>query len=394
MRILQLCPKPPLPSVDGGCLASYELSRLIQSTRSDLEVISLATEKHPFLRSEIDQDYISQTSFKAFEIKTAVNPIGVIKNLFERKSLHESRFYTKRFSEFLRQHFKNHKYDLIILDGLMTCPYLPDIRKYSGAKIVYRSHNVEHSLLEQRAENERGMIKKTYLKMQAGRLKKFELQTWEDVDRIWSISESDSEILKHSLKDVEKIKHLPFSMTAEEMKMDPKPNTLFHLGAMDWKPNSDGVLWFIEKVWPQVIDQIPGAELHLGGKGIDKMKDLLKGNGIQVHDMVENANDFYGSYEVMIVPIYSGSGLRIKIVQALSAGKAIVSTRAGVKGMPGTGGIHFEVSKDANEMASKIVDVLQNRDRIKSLEENARQLFNTTFERNVVSEILKKILPN
>ena len=108
LKILQVCPKPPLPAIDGGCLASYELSRLILSGQHNLQVLSLATEKHPFLKEVIESDYLSDTNFKAVTINTAITAFGVISNLFKKKSLHESRFRSGKFSELLKQHLKKH----------------------------------------------------------------------------------------------------------------------------------------------------------------------------------------------------------------------------------------------------------------------------------------------
>ena len=95
MKVLQICSKPPLPAVDGGCIASHQLSLTILKAGFDLKVLTLATEKHPYLPDDIENKYSQDVSLEVISAKTAFKASEVILNLFENKSIQERRFKKK-----------------------------------------------------------------------------------------------------------------------------------------------------------------------------------------------------------------------------------------------------------------------------------------------------------
>jgi glycosyltransferase involved in cell wall biosynthesis len=138
-----------------------------------------------------------------------------------------------------------------------------------------------------------------------------------------------------------------------------KEKTVFHIGAMDWKPNSDGVNWLVEKVWPLVLNQIPDAELHLAGKGMNTSETPAAAN-VFLHGEVESAADFMSQYNVMAVPLHSGGGIKVKVVEGMFAGKPIVTTPVGAEGIAYTQGVDLHVVSAPGEFAEKLIQLLNN----------------------------------
>ncbi len=392
MKILQICPKPPSPPVDGGCLASFQLSQNLLSIGAELKVLCISTDKHPFLKDEIDPDYAERTDIEHIYINTSFNPLNLFLGSIRKEAgVQMLRFYRRDFKDRLLEILESETYDAIILDGLMTAFYLEDIRKQSNAEIIYRSHNLEHYIFKQQAKTESSKLKAYYISKQAGKLQKFEEKIWRQSDVIWSISSFDSVVIKNTIGQEEKVKNIPFSMDKERDTKKPKSNTLFHLGAMDWGPNVEGLEWFLAQVWPAVISAYPQSEFHLGGKSIGK-SGLKAINGVTIHQEVKDANEFYNQYEIMIVPVLSGSGIRIKLIQALAMGKVIVCTKRGVMGIPAIHAEHMMISDSAEEMQEHIKMLLGNEELRDKLSRNARRLFEDHYRFNKVSSQIQDSL--
>nr|WP_262907856.1 glycosyltransferase family 4 protein [Hymenobacter sp. 15J16-1T3B] len=108
---------------------------------------------------------------------------------------------------------------------------------------------------------------------------------------------------------------------------------MFFLGSLDWRPNQEGLEWFLQHVWPEARRNHPELVLHVAGKNMpDHIRDL-RVPGVQVHGFVESAPVFMQQYEVMIVPLLSGGGMRVKIIEGMALGKCIISTGLGSEGI-------------------------------------------------------------
>ena len=389
MRVLQICSKPPLPAIDGGCLASYQLSKNLLKAGFEVSLISLATEKHPYLPDEIDKDYSNEVNLDILSVKTALKPAAVFVNLFENKSIQEHRFYHHAFAKKLVQSIRSHAFDFIVFDGLLSCVYARDVRKACKAKMIYRSHNAEHSIFEQRKELEKNLLKKFYLNAQAARIMRFEMSIWNSMDAVLSISSNDIDTMKRCGINRENTKVLPFGVEVNEAVATPKKNTLFHLGAMDWEPNIAGVKWFVKEVWPMVHTSHPETELHLGGKNITAVKHDLIGEGIEIHELVPDATTFTEAFDILIVPIHTGSGIRIKVLQAMAAGNVVVSTEKGLEGIDVEDGKQVLIANEADSFARCLKRLCTDNEYKETLRTNARAFIKRMHHPDGLSEQLK-----
>lgn len=390
MRILQFCPKPPLPSIDGGCLASFELSKLIIESGFDLKLICLATEKHPFSPEIFDQNFTRTCRPEAVTISTNKPFYYYLFNLFSKKSAQISRFKTPQVEEFLFALLKKEEFDLIVLDGLMTCVYLQFFRKNSKAKIIYRSHNIEHELISMRSEEELNLFRKVFFKLESHRIKTFETKIWNSCDQVWSISATDSLVIRNSCST--QVFDVPFTIQGIINSTKAKENTLFHLGSMDWKPNFIGIKNFIKDIWPLILKQRNDLELHLAGKNIGEVERHLKGKNIYIHHNVSVATNFFKAYDVLIVPLHAASGIRIKSIQALSMGKAIVSSKKGASGINAVNNINMLISNSTSEMLEQILSIFSNKELKAKIEKEAKLLYENEFSMEIGKSKLKKAI--
>jgi len=392
LRILQLCHKPPRPSKDGGCRAMDAVTRGLLACGHRVKVLAIATDKHPYVPSEIEEEYLAATEIESIALDTTVNGVDAFSSILTGDSYNISRFYAPDFDRLLTHILQRQVFDLVIFESLFVAPYLRTVKRYCDGPCVLRAHNVEHRIWEQLASETEGMTKRIYLKHLAERLKGYEVNALQDFDFVAAITSEDEQIIQ-ALGCICPVFTLPFGLDAEEL---PEPTTnqsnhVFHLGAMDWEPNVQGICWFIESVWPEVLREIPDCELRLAGRNFPS--DLIAPHpSIRVEGEIDSAWEFLSGNGVMIIPLLSGSGMRIKALEGMACGRPIVTTSLGVEGIHGEDGVHFLIADDALTFARKIIELLLHPQRAIALG-NAASAFarehfdNKRLVRNLINEL-------
>jgi glycosyltransferase involved in cell wall biosynthesis len=165
---------------------------------------------------------------------------------------------------------------------------------------------------------------------------------------------------------------------------------------MDWMPNQEAVKWFLDNCWDEIHKAIPEAKFIIAGRGMPhNLKQLNKPN-VDVIENVTNGKLFYQQHQLMVVPLLSGSGLRIKIIEGMSYGKAIVSTSVGSEGINYTNNLNIVIANEANEFSQKVIELLNDKAKQISLQKNATDLAYQQFDNSkVVAELVsfyKKLL--
>ncbi len=147
---------------------------------------------------------------------------------------------------------------------------------------------------------------------------------------------------------------LPVAARANDRAFDAGPIRMLWLGGFDWPPNSVGVRWLIEEVWPLVSDRLPQAELHIVGS--NPPSDLGSADGrITFHGYQEDVDGWRDRADVLLAPLLTGSGVRVKIVEALAAGLPVVSTSKGCEGLAVTNGLDIVVADEPEAFADAVV---------------------------------------
>ena len=223
MKVLQLCNKPPFPAVDGGCIAIKNISLGLLDANLDLNIITISTSKHPFLPENYEDDFKKKTRIQGVFVDTRINIIDAFSALVTSDSYNISRFFSPDFDRVLRECLMENEFDVVHLESLFMTPYLDTIRKYSKAKVVLRSHNLEHLIWERLANLEKKSAKRIYLKHLSKKLKKFEEKVLNEVDGIAAISFNDS-IRYQSLNCNVPLITVPFGIDLKNYPLEPKGN--------------------------------------------------------------------------------------------------------------------------------------------------------------------------
>ncbi len=383
MKILQFCSKVPNPPKDGGSIAMDNLTKGLLQLGAEVKVFALSTYKHPFDESVLSSEYKASTKIEAVEIDTRIKPIAAFLNLFGSDSYNVCRFYNKEAEQKLIELLNSTSYDIVQLETLFVTPYLQAIRKHSKAKIVFRSQNLEFVIWQRKASNEKNSFVRRYLRLLAKRLERYESDLLNRYDGIAAITYGDADQFRKMGCTVP-VRTIPFGIDLKTIQLKPgihpEPNSCFHIGAMNWEPNCEAVKWLIEEVWPLVEKKNSAMKLYLAGRFMPDWIIRLNRPSVQVIGEVKNQYEFMQSKDVMLVPLLSGGGMRIKIIEGMAAGKAIISTRVGAEGIPCENGKTVLFADTAEEFASQIVRCAENGSLTQRIGQQGKVLVHEQFD--------------
>lgn len=393
MKLLQLVNRIPYPLNDGGNLAVYACTEGFLQAGVSVSMLAMNTVRHHVAINELPGRYKQLEHFKAIDVDNRVKPLAAFLNLFKGSSYNIERFISREYKTALIDLLKKEAFDIIQLEGLFLVPYIKTIRKYSKAKVVLRQHNIEFRIWERLAAQTPNPVKKFYLHLLAARLKKFELRHLNDYDLILPISEEDGNFMAALGTQVPLFFH-PFSVEADQIAFlpsDKQPLSLYHIGAMDWRPNQESVNWLLEKVMPAIQLQLPQTKLYLAGRNMPEYYSKNHWPNVTVLGEVPDALSFERDKSILVVPLLSGGGVRIKIFQAMAMGKTIITTSIGLEGIDAQDGIQVMVADDPQTFIDKIIKTVQNPEIIQDMGKAARNLIEEKYDRKKrISDLLKR----
>lgn len=393
MKLLILSTKLPYPPRDGGAIATLNLATGLAKTGINVTMLSFNTSKHYFPPENIPAELQNIIRFKTINHNTAIRPLRVILNLlFSLKPYIAVRFQSSKFSAALTRLLETEKFDFIQLEGPYLFTYLPLVKKYSAAKITYRAHNVEHEIWERRWKNEPWMLAKWYYRILAERIKSLEIKLLEQIDLLIAISERDSRIL---LAERPVVRSITIPAGIDMSAYPPPPHELpsamdiCFIGALDWAPNQEGLIWFIYKVLPHLLEHEPHFRLHVAGRNApERFIHKLTHPAIIYHGEVEDAGEFMNRFRVMAAPLLSGSGIRVKILEGMARGMCIVTTTIGAEGIPAENGRHLMIADDGRAFAETVIKLLDNTSLSNAMSTEARKFILEKFDTFTIASAL------
>lgn len=391
MRVLFICSKPPYPKVDGGCVATADMLQSYLQNDWKVDLITMATSKHPFRSKAFPEEIKNACKPASITIDTTVKPLDALMYLFKDGSYNVARFEDDRFARLIKRYLDKSKYDLVHFEGLYTMPYIKTVKSTGNIPCVYRAHNVEYRIWQQKAREERNPVKSQYYKKLSADLRTFERNTVQNADGIIAITQTDAKLIG-GFTD-KPVYTYPISIDTEmyQPKKWPKEISFSHIGAMDWEPNISGVQWFLQEVWKPFVAKNPDAEFHIAGKGLTN--NFGKGvKNLHNHGEVRNAHDFINAHPVMVVPLFSGSGLRIKIIEALALGRLVIATSKAVKGIDVETKKHFLLANTPAQFIKQMELAIKEPVKVHEIAEQGRKKILADYNATVNNKKLFKFI--
>jgi polysaccharide biosynthesis protein PslH len=389
MNILVLTKKFPYPAKDGETIAIMQLIKGLAAAGNKVTALCINTHKHYSDITVLPESLKQLADFHAVDVNTSPDVFGALKNLFSSESYHYSRFYDETFNKQLAALLQKDAYDIVQLEGLYMTLYVDTIRKYSKAKIALRAHNIEYEIWERTVAQMSFSPKQWYLKLQTKRLKQFELKQPAKCDAIVAISETDRIKFEQIVPSIPKIS-LMVGIDVQEDKpaMNEEPFSVVHLGSMDWLPNQEGVKWFLENCWNNILKLVPQAKFYLAGRHIPEWFKKIQARHFIIESEVADAKQYLLSKSVVIVPLLSGSGIRVKIIENLSLGKCVVSTTVGAEGIGITHEQNILIADSPELFTELVVKSLTNESFRNNIARNAFTFAADNFDNNKLAKKL------
>ena len=390
MKILLLCNKPPYPASEGGPMAMNSIITGLLEAGHQVKILAVNSAKYNVKESDIPEEYKKKTGIELIDVDLSIRPMKAFLNLFSKRSYHVERFISKEFKERLIEVLEKEQFDVVQLEMLYMAPYVDDIRAHSKAMVVLRAHNVEHKIWERIAKETKFFLKRWYINHLAKTLKEYELNALETADGVAAITRKDAALFrKYCSKPVIDI---PYGVYPEEFtpksEIEGKPK-FYHIGSMNWMPNEEGIRWFIDEVLPKTVEKVPGFVYHLAGRNMPEWLSTLKDPNVNVIGEVPDAKAFVADHDVAIVPLLSGSGIRIKIIESMAMGKTVITTRVGAEGILYDEEVNIIIAENKAKMVEAIRSINENPQIAVKIGQAARKLIEETYDnRKIIARLL------
>lgn len=393
MKVLFVSNKFPYPPKDGGTIATFQHVWGLATNGADVTVLSINTKKHYCDISAIPPEVSSRINCKAVYMDTTLSAFHALKNLlFSKLPYNAVRFITYEFEKALVEVLQEQPFDIIQLEGLYLCPYIPIIRSHSKALISYRAHNIEHEIWQRNLSREKNHLKKRYLKILASRLLDFEKSFVNQYDLLVPITARDGQTFAE-WGNTRPVHVSPTGISPRNYEPLPQKTvypTVFHLGALDWFPNQEGLLWFLRTVWRYLSKDFPEVRFCIAGRNAPEwlISEFKKFRNIEFLGEVEDAHAFLNAHAIMVVPLLSGGGMRIKIVEGMALQKTIVSTPVGAEGIQVSHGKEMLIASNPEEFGACLEKLLTNKDLYDEIGQNALKFVRSNFDSDQLTKNL------
>ncbi len=391
MKVLQICSKSPYPPSEGGPIAMHNITQGLLEKGHHVKVFTVSTKKYPVQIEKIPTAYINKTEFEYEFIDTSVTLFKAFLNFFSPNSFHISRFNSKKFEARLINILKKNEFDIIQFESIYVAPYLDVVRKFSKAVCVLRAHNIEHLIWKRLTDGSTNKLKKLYLSYLTVKLKRYEFAILNAFDGIAAITQVDADFFINSGVKVP-ISSIPLGIPIQQIVYTPIEKRtfpgIFHLGSMDWIPNQEAIKWLIDDIWPRVLEKHPNVQLSLAGRNMPDWLVNSANDSIKIIGEVQSASDFMNLNTLMVVPLLSGSGMKVKIIEGMACGNTIITTPVGAEGICVQDSENIFIAHNAEEFAEKISYCISNIDICRKVGFNAYQLIHENYNNFVITNRL------
>jgi glycosyltransferase involved in cell wall biosynthesis len=357
MRILVVAPKIPWPATDGGRIDIYEPMRHMAARGHQVAFLGFG------LQRDADELRVHASLIwaRAIPHDIANHPIDALLNLLSPLPYTAAKYQSRAMENAIRTALQEEIFDLVQLDTTHMGHYLGIIQQQKKPAVL-RLQNVE-SLLAQRYAQKVAPPLRAYIGLQARRMARFEARACEQASLCLAITEEDADRIRRLAPDSQVVVS-PAGVDLERyypQPMSEEPGTVMFVGALNWLPNADSIRWFHSELWPRIRKEEPTARWIIVGKNppADVLQWPAKDKSIIVTGFVEDVRSYLLRGSVVIVPLRSGGGMRLKILEAMAAGKAIVSTPLGAEGIPARNGEEIILAPPDQTFATEVVRLLR-----------------------------------
>ncbi len=373
MNILQLAPKVPFPLDEGGRISIYNTTK--QLALSGAKVYFAALSENP-KNENLGDLYRWCKDISVIKHKKHYGLVSIARSLFLKIPLNIAKFQSPAVLQALTQFGRKHKIDLIHVDYLHMAQYGLALKNILSKPAVLREHDLEIKMMQRFAEVETRPHLKFVARVQAKTFRRYQPEICAQFDKCIMVSADDERDLRQLAPRV-KTTVIPIGVDTHYFRPHREragPSTICYLGSLDWFANVQGIRWFAKDVLPLVAKEHGTVKLLIYGSSPGRsVSELADGKRIFVMGFIEDAREAFRSATVFIAPEAVGSGLRIKILEAMAMGKPVVATSVSCEGIAVKHGRDILVADKPADFAREVSLLLSSERLRRSVSTNARR---------------------
>jgi polysaccharide biosynthesis protein PslH len=388
-KVLFITTQLPYPPVSGGVIKSWKLCEML-AEHYDLGVACLLKNNDAEHISSF-REKVSLKDFLSFELQVPRTPINLLKANLMGIPLNLFRNRSKDFRAQIAGIAGD--YDVLFIDHYEMYQYVP--KNYTG-RVVLHQHNCEYLLWERFGELEQNAIKKFALFNQAWHIRKYEKKICKSANAILAAPNDKEELVKigapsgkfyntYHLGDTEWLQ-------AEALSFEKTEQALFFVGTLTWEANVDGLIWMLKEVWPLAKMQLPDLQFYIVGKHPDtRLVDLVSHmNGVHLEGFREDLEPYYQRCRVFVAPLRFGSGIKVKVMNALYRGIPTITTSIGAEGLQVVRTEHIWIAETPQQWVDGITTLMEDKGVWERISSNSRQLAATHYTWGSVMEKVRE----
>lgn len=360
-KILFLTQLLPYPPVCGGTIRSFHTVKRL-SENYDITLLSFARRPEDFGHADHLRQYCADVRVFPMKRSALINARWMAQTLATGRPFIVDRDSVPEMQAAVDRMLAEDRFDLIYVDHLQMTLYLKG--KHLCPSLL-DEHNVEWQLIRRVAETEPFGLRKWLASLEWRKLRSYELAVCREYDVVTTVTEQDKAALQADAPDLAAVDCVPIGVDTHEftpVELDPESKTILSLATMSWYPNVDAMHYFYSEIFPLVREQVPDARLVIAGsRPPESIKKLEQDSSVSVPGFVQNVQDVAGKAAVFIVPLRSGSGMRVKILNALAMGLPVVSTNVGCEGISARHEEHILLADSPDDFAAQVVRLLKDR---------------------------------
>lgn len=380
-KILFITNQLPFPPNTGGKVKSWNLIKRL-SEFYKIGLITLLKNGEESHEVEMKKKLNFHHYYSEF-LDVPRTSINFLKSFLGHDTLNVFRNYSSSFYNHVNIEAPN--YDLVIVDHYDV---YPAVGGKKGILKILHQHNAEYCLWERMSSIEKNPLKKLAISLEAKRIKKAEKKYSIDSDLTWA-APNDIEALSGLGIAREKFE-ITYHLGEDHLLSDPDiqfsdtEKQIIFVGTQSWEANINGMEWFLKNVWPIVRKKDAEIKLVIIGKDPSKrLKDLAQDDAqITFTGYVKKLEDYYKNARVSIVPLLFGSGMKVKLLNAMFRGIPSVATEVGAEGIEVKNGEHMFISNEVKSFAENILELIENENKWVQFRDKSRQVSRDLYSWN------------
>lgn len=375
MRVLVVALQFPFPPRSGVNMRVYQLMRQI-ARQHEVTLLSYARPTQRVDVAALGREFPVHVVERRPPRQIA-RRASQLRSLASTQPFSAREFHTPEMEGAIHDLCRGGSFDIVQLEGALLCGLaMPD-----GPVVVLDEHNIDYEVFQRMCESERSAVRRIFHRLEYQRFRSFERRAWTRVHGCAVTSEREDPIVRSAAPStptgvVPNGVDLEYFAPSEE---PVAPKTLVFNGTLDYRPNLDAAHHLVGKIWPRVRDRCPDAELTIVGRGSDAELRRLRRDGVVVTGEVPDLRPYLRHAAIVGVPVRMGGGTRLKVVEGLAMGKAMVSTTLGCEGVAVRDGEHLLIADGAEAFAARVLELFADQARADALGATGRRLIEDQY---------------